>query len=109
VARGQRLGGNHPITMAFGPDYFVDASVPEDRWPPPPTTEQPAPEVVRRPRRNPVLTPDSPLRDAVVCREEVLQSPVGALARGSVVHKDDVRALDAPDAFKPLLDEVKLG
>jgi hypothetical protein len=74
-----------------------------------PTTEQPPPELVRRPRTNPVLTEDSRIGDAVVCRETVLTSPVGPLERGAVVHKNDIRVHDAPSSFVPLIAKVEGG
>lgn len=107
LAPGTKVRGDHFLARLL-PELFVPADTPKSEWPQPPAAVE-TPEPVRRPRQNPTVTGDTPLKDCVVCRAEILQSPVGALKVGAIVHRDDVRVFDALSAFSPLTSYVSLG
>ena len=109
IGKGTRLRGDHPAVKRMGEAMFVEDGTPESEWPTSydgvisDAEAKPAP-----PKPQPKVDDRLPLREFVRAVQGILTSKWGSIAEGTVIHQSDPRALNMPEAFRPLAETIVL-
>jgi hypothetical protein len=98
--RGERVRGDDPVARVLGPSFFDDADEPVEVGGPIEQPPEPEPEA---PRPHRLVDDSTPASDLFISTAEILSSPVGPLPPGTIVHRDDLRRQEMPEAFVPVV------